>query len=273
MTGHLSLAEINALADAELSPQELAVASDHLAGCPSCTASALSQSLLKLATAKAGHRYTPPPYLRERISRQTKQEAVRQESMQSSGGATPASRTGMLGWVAAAAILLVAATSLLVERNVQQRQIATTEFSALATEVSDQHIAALADSSPPQVISTDRHTVKPWFQGKLPFSFNLPEGLPADTRLDGADQTYIHGQPLAQLLYSIGKHRVSVFVTEAQSPLQSKDLVAEHAGFHVMAVRSVDLEVIAVSDVEPSRLSDLLNAIGRSQTGTHGDAR
>jgi anti-sigma factor RsiW len=273
MTGHLSLAELNALADAELTPEQLAVASDHLTGCPSCTSSALSQSLLKSAAAKAGHRYTPPADLRQRISQQTKQEAVRQEAGLSSGGVARGSRTGLLGWAAAAAILLVAATSLLVERNVQRRQIATTEFAALATEVSDQHIAALAASSPPQVISTDRHTVKPWFQGKLPFSFNLPDGLPADTRLDGANLTYIHGQPVAQLLYSIGKHRVSVFVTQGQSPLQSRDLVAEHAGFHVMAFRSDELELIAVSDVEPSRLSGLINVIGRSQTGTHGDAR
>jgi anti-sigma factor RsiW len=275
MTGHLTLAELNALADTELTPEQLAIVSDHLAGCPSCTASALSQSLLKSATAKAGHRYTPPAHLRERISLQTNQEAVRQESMRSSGGAARAFRTGLLGWAAAAAVLLVAATSLFVERNVQQKQIATTEFAALATEVSDQHIAALAASSPPQVISTDRHTVKPWFQGKLPFSFNLPDpdGLPTDTRLDGANLAYIHGQPVAQLLYSIGKHRVSVFVTQGHSPLQSRDLVVEHAGFHVMAVRTNDLELIAVSDVEPSRLSDLINAIGRSQSGAHEDAR
>lgn len=273
MTGHLSHTELNALADAELSPEQLAIASDHLAGCPSCTASALSQSLLKSATAKAGQRYAPAADLRERISLQMKQEVIKEESRRSSGDAVRASRSGLLGWAAAAAILLVAATSLLIERNEQQRQIATAEFAALTTEVSDQHIAALAATSPPQVISTDRHTVKPWFQGKLPFSFNLPDGLPADTRLDGANLTYIHGQPVAQLLYSIGKHRVSVFVTQGQSPLQSKDLKAEHAGFHVMALRGDDLEVIAVSDVEPSRLSDLLDTIGRSQTGTRGAAR
>ena len=136
------------------------------------------------------------------------------------------------------------------------------------TEVADQHIATLAASSPPQVISTDRHTVKPWFQGKLPFSFNLPDGLPIDTKLDGANLTYIHNQPVAQLLYSIGKHNVSVFVTEGRGYQWSNNLVAEHMGFHVVVVHSDDLEVIAVGDVEPSRLSDLLNMIGRSQTGT-----
>ncbi len=39
----------------------------------------------------------------------------------------------------------------------------------------DQHLATLSSGATPQVVSTDRHTVKPWFQGRLPFSFNLPE--------------------------------------------------------------------------------------------------
>jgi hypothetical protein len=121
MTGHLSLAELNALTDTELTPEQLAIANHHLAGCPSCMASALSQSLLKSETARAAQRFAPSTQLRERM--------------------------------------------------------------------------------------------------------------------------------------------------------RSKDMVTEHAGFHVMAVRRDDLELIAVSDVEPSRLSDLVNTIRQSQIGTQGDVR
>ena len=92
--------------------------------------------------------------------------------------------------------------------------MAAVEHAALMTEVSDQHIATLAANLPPQVLSSDRHTVKPWFQGKIPFSFNLPEGLPADTKLEGANLVYLHNRPVAQLLYDIGRHRVSVFVQQ-----------------------------------------------------------
>jgi anti-sigma factor RsiW len=273
MTDHLSPSELNALADGELSSEQLAAASEHLAGCAACTSSALSQSLLKSATARVGQRYVPSEQLRERILLNIRDEAVREESRMSSDVPARGSRSGLLGWMAAAAILLVAVTGFVHQRNMDRTQIATTEFSALVTEVSDQHIAMLAATSPPEVISSDRHTVKPWFQGKLPFSFNLPEDLPADAKLDGADLTYIHNQPVAQLLYSIGKHRVSVFVTAGQSPLRSKDLVADRAGFHVMATSTDDLEVIAVSDVDPPRLSDLLHKIGRSQAGTYIDVR
>jgi anti-sigma factor RsiW len=45
----------------------------------------------------------------------------------------------------------------------------------LLREVADLHVTALASASPVDVISTDRHTVKPWFQGKIPFAIDLPE--------------------------------------------------------------------------------------------------
>ena len=69
------------------------------------------------------------------------------------------------------------------------------DYSALVAEVSDQHVATLAGNAPPEVISSERHAVKPWFQGRIPFSFNLPQDLPADVMLDGANLTYLRGQP------------------------------------------------------------------------------
>lgn len=155
---------------------------------------------------------------------------------------------------------------LLQQRIASSRRAADT-YAALVTEVSDQHIATLAAGPAPQVISTDRHTVKPWFQGKLPFSFNLPENLPANTTLDGANLAYLGNQPVAQLLYSIGKHRVSVFVRERSTSSDVKPLQAEHSGFHVAGFDTDDLEGIAVSDVDPARLRDLVAAIRQAQSG------
>ena len=204
MTDHLSPTMLNAVADGELSTDQLAMANEHLAGCSSCTASALQQSLLKSATARAGQRYTMPPELGERLASQPETAAAARSK---SGIWSP-------GWITAAALLLVFSSMTLSQRHTRKVEIASAEHAALVTEVFDQHIAMLAGNLPPQVVSTDRHTVKPWFQGKIPFSFSLPENLPGDTTLDGANLTYLHNQPVAQLLYSIGKHRVSVFVRQ-----------------------------------------------------------
>jgi anti-sigma factor RsiW len=115
------------------------------------------------------------------------------------------------------------------------------------------------------VISSDRHTVKPWFQGKLPFSFNLPQNLPADTTLDGANLTYLHGRPVAQLLYSIGKHHVSVFLSQAIDAPSGPTPNAVRAGFHVKSFRTSGLEAVAVSDADPPRVAELLKLLQAAQ--------
>src|ERR1700723_2977443 len=67
MSEHLSDSVLNALADGELLPSQLAAANAHLADCSSCTSLALYRSLLKSATTKAGHRFEPPQQLQARL--------------------------------------------------------------------------------------------------------------------------------------------------------------------------------------------------------------
>ena len=149
----------------------------------------------------------------------------------------------------------------------RQAEVASAVQSAQITEVCDLHIATLAASQDPQVISSDRHTVKPWFQGKLPFSFNLPENLPSDTKLDGANLTYLHNQPVAQLLYHVGRHRVSVFVTQRRNGEGVGEFQSEHSGFRVVNAGVGDLDLVAVSDVDPARLMELVGIIKGVQAG------
>jgi anti-sigma factor RsiW len=80
------------------------------------------------------------------------------------------------------------------------------------SEIADLHVATLASSSPVDVISTDRHTVKPWFQGKIPFAFNLPELQNSDFSLLGGRMTYLEQTPGAHLIYDVRKHHISVFI-------------------------------------------------------------
>ena len=249
MTQHLTPAILNALADGELTPTQLDAAQQHLAACPQCTAAALAQTMLKTAIAKAGHRYALPSNLRDKLR-------VRPEIARTSFG-------GFYSWATTAAALLLCIGILFIQHTAQQARTASSQYAALVTEATDQHIATLAAAAPPQVISSDRHTVKPWFQGKLPFSFNLPENLPADTTLEGANLTYFHNQPAALLLYSIGKHRVSVFVVQRTQTFSAP--LMTHAGFNVTGFTTSDLEAIAVSDVDPAKLTNLVQTIAQVQ--------
>jgi anti-sigma factor RsiW len=266
MTGHLTPLILNALADGELTSQQLASTNEHLAGCSLCSSSALNLNLLKSLTAKAGKRYSPSPSFQKHIVRQISQDQLLRRVLRGHRSHEVTSGFRLYGWAAALALLVACLGIILAQRNASRSGNVLSAYSSLATEVCDQHIATLAANTPPQVISSDRHTVKPWFQGKLPFSFNLPENLPSDTTLDGANLTYIHNHPSAQLLYSIGKHRVSIYLEQKTATDQiSGKFSLEHSGFQVVGFSTDEIDGIAVSDVDPARLSDLSTTIAKAQ--------
>ena len=245
MSEHLSAAVLSAAVDGELEGAELARANEHLATCLQCSSECLWNGLLKRRVADAGARYQLPSSLEERMRRVA------------TGGSARRSNWG--SWAAVAALVAVCVGAVVMQRIWRERAQQT----AFIGEVLDQHIATLAAAAPPEVISSDRHTVKPWFQGKLPFSFNLPAALPAGMTLDGANLTYLDRRPVAQLLFSIGKHRVSVFVE--QSADERAVSAAERAGFHVVSFRTVELEAVAVSDAEEGRVAELMQALRAAQ--------
>jgi anti-sigma factor RsiW len=261
MSAHLTAKMLSALADGELTAEELASAHAHLSDCAACTSAALYQYMLKTSTAQAGHRYAIPSGLEARI-----RGAVAEGEPRGAGALVftaarrSAPRLPWMAWAVAAALLL--AVGLMLMQRVPR--LLEADQAGLFTEIFDQHVASLAATAPLQVLSTDRHTVKPWFQGKLPFSFNLPANLPADTTLDGANLVYLHDQPSAQLLFSIGKHRVSVFLRQ-RGAASSESAQEEHAGFRILTRNTPDLEICAISDADPTRLADLLNRIEQAQ--------
>jgi anti-sigma factor RsiW len=75
----------------------------------------------------------------------------------------------------------------------------------------------------------DRHTVKPWFQGKIPFTFNLPEQQGSQFSLLGGRVTYLEQSPGAHLIYQIRKHEISVIILQdrSQETSLSKNVVRQ----------------------------------------------
>jgi len=258
-TGHLNPDEVNAFIDGELLPEEQQGVQHHLSTCHSCTLRILSATRLKAATGRAGQRFAPPPEALARLTAQLHSEREQIEPIAKKKSAIFDSRH-IAAWMALAAAILLT-VSLFGWRQVHQTN-------ALAAELLDQHLATLSSGATPQVISTDRHTVKPWFQGRLPFSFNLPETLPPDTILKGADLTYFNGQPTALLLYTIHKHEVSIFLTQRSTSPTLIPLPSTRAGFNLRTATTSDLNIVAVSDVNPADLDFLMAALVSIQKTT-----
>jgi anti-sigma factor RsiW len=247
--------KLDAYVDGEGARDELAAIDEHLQTCPDCAREALGRIQMKRATRLAAQRFAPPPELRLRIERSLRKDRKSAWSL--------AWRPGI---VAIAALLLLAvASSLVFTRHVEREQ-------ALA-ELVDLHVATLASANPVDVVSTDRHTVKPWFQGKLPFSFNLPELGNTQFKLLGGRLAYLNHNPAAQLLFQTGKHQISVFIIQepdARSGSISAALepgAVRERGFNMETWSENGLRYAVVSDTNAAdvhALSELLKAAGHS---------
>ena len=187
--------KIDLYVDGELTPPEAQEFSAHLRNCASCAAETLDRVSLKRAVAVAGKRYEPSTEFRAKIQR-----AV---------GPAPKSQSAwfwrIIAIPAVLVLILSVAVNLYVDREKAQRQ-------RVYSELADLHVSTLASATPVDVISEDRHTVKPWFEGKIPFSFNLPELQGTDFSLIGGRVVYLAQAPGAHLIYRLRKHEISVFI-------------------------------------------------------------
>ena len=269
---HLDPDQLSAYVDAELPPAEQQGIYQHLTTCHACTLRVLSATQLKSATARAGQRFAPPPEALARLTAklhsqtQAQTDENRHPSPQAEDLLLASKKTARIYPIRPVAWSALAAALVLTVSLMGWRQLHQTN--TLAAELLDQHLATLSTAATPQVISTDRHTVKPWFQGRLPFSFNLPdtEALPPDTTLKGADLAYLDGKPAAQLLFTIHKHQVSVFLTQRATSPTLTTLQNTRAGFTLHNATTPDLQIIAVSDVNPADLDALLTVLVHAQT-------
>jgi anti-sigma factor RsiW len=283
MTSHLTPTQLTGFTDGELAGEELRAVKEHIDTCLPCATGAIDELQLKAAVSQAGRRSEVSTEFRERMAaviaqesraqktqaRQTPDSASRGQSAAQAGRRDSHRWVAYTTWAAAAVLLLVVGGfgGLLY----QARNAAAGERAVLVAEACDLHIATLAANQPPEVVSSDRHTVKPWFQGKLPFSFNLPDPLPDGATLDGANLAYLGNHPVAQLLFSIGRHHVSVFVEQSRVPVAPGASAAPgtwksaHQGFNVVGFSTAELEMTAISDVDPARLSDLANSLQAAQ--------
>jgi anti-sigma factor RsiW len=222
----------------------------HLRTCPVCAADALARVQLKRAIKTAGMRFTPSPELRNQIQKKI---------------ASKPRRTWNVGWVLATGALAVVLVAGLLGTYLEKQNLRQQQF---YSELADLHVSTLASANPVDVVSSDRHTVKPWFQGKIPFTFNLPELQNTDFTLLGGRVTYLGQVPGAHLIYHIRKHQISVFLfPENLVGLSGASKVSKERTFNVDTWTQDGLRYVVFGDVAPEdirNLSGLLKNAARS---------
>jgi anti-sigma factor RsiW len=232
--------KLDAYLDGELPSEQMRAYDAHVRNCLSCSSAALALVQRKRSVQDAGKRYTASPEFRKRI--------------QASISARP-QRNFSFAWRTAAAafalLLVVGTTYWGTMRNGTGQAFA---------EVADLHVATLASSSPVDVVSTDKHTVKPWFQGKIPFSFELPELQNSEFTLLGGRMAYLEQAPGAHLIYQVRKHQVSVFIFQEaslRSKLQEDATATKRLSFHVESWSRDGLRYFVIGDAGASDIDGL----------------
>ncbi len=184
--------------DGELAPAEVQALATHLRTCAACGAEVLDRVHIKRAIHTAGRRYEPSPEFRARIAQSLRTEPRR-------------------GFTARWKLVLVPVLTLLIAAFWLNSYLGRERANRrrIYSELADLHVATLASATPVDVLSSDRHTVKPWFQGRIPFTFNLPELAGSEFTLLGGRVAYLQQVPGAHLIYQIRKHEISVFIFPA----------------------------------------------------------
>ncbi len=241
--------QLDAYLDGELPTEPMRALDAHLRTCPACTADALARVHLKRAIKTAGTRFTTSMEFRDQIQKKV---------------AAKRPRPWSFGWAVAAALVIVMMAGSLVtyleKQNLRQQH--------LYSELADLHVSTLASTNPVDIVSSDRHTVKPWFQGKIPFTFNLPELQNTDFTLLGGRVTYLGQAPGAELIYQIRKHQISVFLfPEDLVGFGTRSNITKERSFNVETWTQDGLRYVVFGDAAPEdlrNLATLLKAAARS---------
>lgn len=235
--------------DNELDAPELKRVGDHLRDCAGCSRELANVVRMKRATRQAGQRFVPPAALQKKIMAQY---------------ASPAPRRARRWWNVAllavpslAAVVLAVALLMVLNRE---------RGDAAGRELADLHTATVASLNPVDVVSTDMHTVKPWFAGKVPFTFNIPELKGSPYELVGGRMAYLNDAPAAQLFFKYGNHRVSVFI--AQERAMSHRGIGAPNNFTVLHWSVNGLSWFLVTDASPSTMTDLVERCKKAAATT-----
>lgn len=227
--------------DGELDVRQSDAIAAHLEHCEACGAAFRDLALLAAAVSRNADYFTAPAEFASRVY-----GTLAAESGRVGFAAIPRS-----WWAVAAALLPVAILS----AGMSLYPAAPSRESLLEQEIVGGHVRSLMASHLTDVASSDQHTVKPWFNGKLdvapPVRDLAADGFPlAGGRLD-----YLAGRAVAALVYRHRQHVINVFVWPQTGISASPPHFSERQGYNLLHWSGIDTEFWAVSDLNRDDLA------------------
>lgn len=241
--------QLDAYLDGELASLEAGEVETHLAGCEQCRAYLDERRALRMAIGAAMPRLNASDTLQRRIESQLR------------SAAQPARvKPAAWQWMALAASLAIVAVG---GWQVGLRQSASVN---LADEVLRSHIRAMQPGHLTDVVSTDQHTVKPWFDGVLDYSPPAYDFSGKDFPLVGGRLDYIADRPVAALVYGRRKHFITLLVWPAERDIPVSMSSRSQQGYHQLHWKTAEYSYWAVSDLGASELGDFAELVKQADS-------
>ena len=226
----------------------------HLKDCPACAQKLENEQHVRSALRRSSLAYTAPAILRDKIQSSLRiSTAVAVQDPEIKLPFLP-----IWQWAGAAAVL---ALFLLSGWQLTARLRAPSSHQPITAEVFSSHVRSLEANHLTDVVSTDQHTVKPWFDGKLDFSPPVEDLASDGFPLVGGRLDYLEGRKVAALIYQRREHFINVFVWPTPARSNSVRAIESRQGYNIMQWSHDGFQCWAVSDIGSHDLTEFVRLL------------
>jgi anti-sigma factor RsiW len=242
-------------ADGELDLVRHVEIEEHLTECAACGAQVKHLRSLRAALSSPSLYHRAPAALRSRVqlAAPPATRGRRQSSLR-------------LAAIAAGALLLIGTSATI---GMLLSQAGTSADDRLAEQVIAGHVRSLQVDHLTDVVSSDRHTVKPWFRGQLDFSPQVPDLSPQGYALSGGRLDYLADRPVAALVYHRGLHAINLFTWPAANNEEKGVRRLARQGFHIRHWQRSGMTCWAISDLNDQELDEFVRLFQEHSAELH----
>ena len=243
---------LHALIDGELDAGHAHDVEMHVAGCSACAAQLASYRAMHGVMGGGALKETAPAHLRSRIEALVAAPAPLVVSMR--GFFKPTRRSFFGGFALGSALSAAVAASLVLTVIRRDEQ-------AVADEVVSAHIRSLQPGHLMDVATSDQHTVKPWFNGRVDVAPPVIDLTAESFTLLGGRLDYIDGEPVAAIVYQRRKHMINLFVAQHLGARHARTVAESIQGYNVRHWSQDGLDFWVVSDLAGDELDEFVQKI------------